>query len=812
MQSLRYSFRSLVRAPGFTATVLTTLALCIGANLTIFAVVDAILLRPLPYPKADQLVTIFNTYPKAGVLNDGSSLTNYYERRAQIASFSSLSIYREGSAIVGGAGSTERETTLQISPEFFATLGIGPIIGRPFTDDEMGFQSDSVAILTDAYWRQQLNSDPHVLGRTIRVDGQSRKVIGVLPPDFRFLSSTARLYLPLASAPAMRTSSQRHSGGGAIKMIARLKPQSSLAEAQSQIDAHNTSMAVDDPSAQAMADAGFRSPVVSLHAAHVASVRPLLLMIQGGALILLLIGAVNIVNLLLIRASAGAKDLAVRQVLGASRRHVLGHVLREIAMLMTTGALLGLLVGMWGLELLHSIGADHLPLGSNIDFNQRLVLVTLLGATGLAIVIAGPIAWFNLHSRLAGVLSSESRSGTTTRSAQRLRHGFIIAQISLAFVLLAGAGLLGLSFKRVATISPGFQPDQILTGRITLPYQNYRDDVSRLTFTGRLLEAAGRQPGVQAVGIATNVPFSGNSGKSSVNVMGYVRPPGESPRASYAFSVDGDYFDALGFTPRQGRFLTAADSRRDSRVCVVDEAFAARYWPEGNAIGQRLFNGSSNQDEAKAFTVVGVVGVAKQADLTESEAQGTVYFPFGHRTDGSVFVVVRTSASPESLGPVLRDLVRSIDPELPVSDLHSMEVRISDSLLTRRSPALLAGIFAGVAMLLAAIGTYGVLAYAVSQRRREIGVRMALGALPRQVLTHFLQLGARLLFVGILLGALGAWAAGRAMQSLLFGIGSLHPGVLLATAASMIAIVFLAVLLPSRRAAQLNPLEALRSE
>jgi len=313
-QNLRYAVRRMRKAPGFTATALATLALCFGANLAIFTVVDTVLLRPLPFPTPDRLVSVFNTYPKAGVLHDGCSLTNYYQRRGNIAAFAGSAAYREHTAIVGPAGSTERLQVTRVSPDFFSTLGLDPAIGRAFTEDETTYQTDAVAILRDTYWRQRLDGDPNVIGRRIRVDGLERTVVGVLPPEFRSLSSQARLYFPLASNPEEHGPRWRHSGNS--DMIARLRPGVTLAEAQAEIDKHNAVLEADNPEAQSMADTGFRSLVVPLHADHVAAIRPTLLLLQAGALFLLLIGAVNLVNLLLIRASGRAKELAVRWAIG----------------------------------------------------------------------------------------------------------------------------------------------------------------------------------------------------------------------------------------------------------------------------------------------------------------------------------------------------------------------------------------------------------------------------------------------------------------------------------------------------------------
>lgn len=804
---VRHALRRMRKSPGFTATALATLALCLGANLTIFAVVDAVLLRPLPFPAAERLVSVYNTYPKAGVINGGCSLTNYYERRGKIAGFTALAAYRDGGAIVGETGATEREPISRVSADFFQTLGRGPVLGRAFTEEEMTRGADRVAILTDGYWRQRLAADPHVIGRTIRMNGLARTVVGVLPPDFSFLSSQTRIYIPLASDPEERSPKERHSGNS--RMIARLRPDASLAVAQAQIDGHNAAVEADGPEAKLMAEAGFHTLVVPLRADHVAGLRPILLLTQAGALFLLLIGAVNLVNLLLIRASGRIKELAVRQAIGASRRHIVNDVLVETTLLTLAGGLLGLAVGAGGIRFLAALGAEHLPLGSHIAFDARSASVALAAAIVLGLAISIPISWYNLCSYSAGALQSESRGGTASRAAQRLRHGFIIAQIALAFVLLAGAGQLGLSFNKVMAVSPGFRPDSVLSGRISLPGKSYPDEKALLAFTERLREELGHQPGVVATGASTNVPLSGTSEKSSFKIKGRVLQPGESPRGIYSYSVSGDYFTALGFTLREGRFLTAADSRRADRVCVVDEDFARRNWPHGGALGQRLFEGPHEGPDAEAYTVVGVVGAVKQADLTDGEALGAVYYPFGHRPDWDIFVVTRTSLSPDSFAATLQKAVRKVDPELPVNDIRPMTARIADSLVARRSPALLAGLFSAIALLLTAIGTYGVLSYAVAQRRREIALRMALGARPEQIRAQLLSLSLRLLAAGTVLGVFGAWLTGRAMQAVLFQVPAFHPAIIAGTAGILGVVSLAACLLPAQRAARISPMVVL---
>ncbi len=808
-RQLRYAYRILRKAPGFTITALLTLAVCLGANLTIFAVINSILLRPLPFPESDRLVTIFNTYPKAGVDRDGASVTNYYERRGRIPAFASIAIYRESTAIIGESGSTERAQVMRVSPDFFSTLGLGPVVGRAFEDEETSFDTDNVVVITDGFWRHDINADPYIIGKKIRVDGNATTVIGILPANFQFLSSEARLFFPLASSAEDRAPTQRHSGGNSIQMIARLKPGMSLSRAQEQIDAQNTRLEADDPQRKMIADAGFRSLIVPLHADHVAAIKPTLLLLQAGVFTLLLVGVVNLGNLFLVRAASRAQEQAVRQALGASRKHIVSEVLVETTLLTLGGGLLGLAVAAGGIRLLSVFGGERLPLGSQIAFDARLALVALAAAITMGMLLAIPIAWLNLRRSLRDALQSEGRSGTSARATQSLRQSFVISQIALAFMLLAGTGLLGVSLQRAINVSPGFRPDHILTGKISLPWKTYSDRTTRVAFSEKLVDKIDHLPGVLSAGIATNVPMSGYSGKSSATIQGRVAKPGESPRGNYAYGVGGDYFKTMGFSLLQGRFLTEADSRSNQRACVVDQDFARYYWPSGDALGHRLFEGGGPGKDAEAFTIVGVVGSVKQAGLTDEAAQGAIYYPYAFHGD-DIYVAVRTSLPPESLGLTLQGAVRQADPDLPVNDVRTMEARVADSLVARRTPALLAGVFSGIALLLIAIGSYGVLSYAVEQRRREIGVRMALGAQPGQIRDQFLLLALRLLAYGVILGGVGAWLSGRAMQALLFHVPAFNLAVLSGAAGVMGLVCIAASLLPSYRAARTSPVEALR--
>ena len=806
---LSQTLRRLARERGFTLTVLLTLGLCIGANVAIFAVVDAILVRALPFPHAERLVTTRNSYPGAGATRSSSSLPNYYDRRQHVAAFESTAARQGGSAIVGEAGSPSRVGRDRVTPEFFATLGVPLAMGRTFCEDEMEYGNAQVLVLTHEFWRNQFQGDPQVIGRDLMVDGVKHTVIGVLPPGFRYLDSKARFYVPLASNAEERIPRQRHSNG--LQLIARLKPGVSLAEAQAQINAFTEVQLQDDPFSELLRDAGYHTNVLWLHDDTVRDVRDVLLLLQAGVFALLLIGGVNLVNLLLIRANGRAKELAVRQALGASRRHVLQETVLETVVLALGGGLLGLGLGALGIRLLATLGTDRLPLGVNIGFDARVALLSVAASVLVGLALAVPIVAFNLRRHLAPTLQAESRGGTVSRAAQRLRHGFIVVQVSLAFMLLSGAGLLGLSLHKILATSPGFETRQVLTASLRLPWKTYPDAAPRQAFLERLLGELRQLPGVMQVGFADGLPFGGNINDSATSVEGVQRAPGESIRTHYISFAMGDYWQALDIPLIEGRFLRDADHQGEQRVCVVDQAFAQRYWPGQSALGHRVADDVSVTEE-NAITIVGVVGTVKQRELTDTAPLGAMYLTYPNRSSSHLSIVLRTAMQPESLGPSLQKLVLLLDPELPVDDIKVLQQRIDDSLVARRSPAMLVAVFAGVALLLAAIGTYGVLAYAVSQRRREIGVRMALGAVPAQVFQQFLGLGARLLLVGIGLGLGGAWAAGRAMQGLLFDVPSFDARIAAISAGVLILVVLGAALLPSQRAARVSPMEALRDD
>ena len=821
-RDVRLAVRSLLRARAFTFTVLLILALCLGANVVIFALVNGVLLRPLPFHDPDRLVTVFNCYPKAGLEHAGSSVPHYLERRREITAFADAALLRFEAVSLNRGTTPERIEAARVTPSFFRLLGVNAALGRTFDDGEGEVGKDRVVLLDDRLWREHFSADPAVIGTTVRLNDKPCLIIGVLPPGFRFLSQKAGLWMPLSFTADDRSDEQRHGWGG--EMIARLRPGVAVAAAQAQVDALNARMLKTDPSAKTMVEIGFHTLVRDLQSDRVAGLRPALLLLQTGALVLLVIGAVNLANLFMVRATSRIKEYSLHQVLGANRCQLVRKLVVEGLLLSLSGGLLGLGLGAAALRGMAVLTADRLPISvaPGPDISVCLAGLGLAGLLGL--LLALPTGWFLTRGSPATTLSVASRGSTTTRPVLRLRHGLIVAQIALAFVLLSGAGLLGLSFLRLLRVPPGFQPDSRLTGAVTLPMEQYPEPGARVALIGRLLAGLRSSPGVASAAISTGVPFSGRSPRFARVIVGETGAADEFiQEALFNCWISGDYFSTLGVPLRAGRFLTDEDGQRGTKACVVDEEFARRHWPQGGALGRQIALPDDPQQPDAArdvYSIVGVVGAVKQDDLAAQGAHGAVYFPvtakcrdlLGFAAPAEFMVTIRSPLAPESVGPALGAIVRRLDPGLLLYEVKPMAARVDESLADRRTPLLLAGLFAGLSLLLATVGIYGVLAYSVAQQRREIGVRLALGARPEQILRQFLGLGFRLLAVGLPLGLVGAWWAGQAMAGLLFGVAPTNPGVFGSTALALTAVALLACLLPARRAAQVSPIEAIRCE
>ncbi len=811
LSEVRFALRTLARDRGFSLTVLATFALGVAANVAIFAVVHAVLLRPLPFSEPDRLVVMFNSYPRAGVPRAGNSIPHYLERSEHLGSLQGLAALRGRDAIVGEAGRTQRVEALRVTPNFFEVLGVGAQLGRTFRPEEGEEGRDQVALLSHGFWQQHLGGDPAVVGRTLRVDGVSLEVVGVMPPGFRFdPEPETRLWTPLAFRAEDRQPDRRHSNN--LNVIGRLAPGATVARLQEEVDAFNLEMLEGDPYRQPVVDAGFRTEVATLPDDLTRHARSALWLLQAGALFVLLIGGVNLANLMLVRGNVRAREVAIRRVLGAGRLRVARQLLIENTVLALGGAMAGLALGAALLPMLDKLGLAELPRGGD----ARVDWVVAAAAIGIALVtgwvLALPPLAHHLGERLGAALSVESRGGTTNRRQGRLREALMVAQVALAFVLLSGAGLLTFSFSRILQIDPGFRPERLLTAQLNLPRPRYAKYDDRRAYVQRLLAEVGQLPGVMGVAVSSAAPFAGDSDSNVMMPEGYEPAAGESVQAPYTISVAGDFFSTFGVPLRDGRLLTAADGDAEPLIAVIDERYARRYWPNSSPVGRRIVEGTGKEPDSKVYSIVGVVGSVKQSDLAEPVNVGAIYLPYRLQPTPGMVLTVRTDLLPAALAPALQAAALQVDPEVPLFDVKTMNERVATSLGARRTPMVLAAAFAGGALLLSVVGIYGVLAYTVSQRRREIGIRLALGASPAQVHGMFLRLGGRLLLLGLVLGVPLALWMGGSLRGQLVGMEPTNPMVLGFAAGCVGIAALLASVLPARRAAATPAVEAMRAD
>ena len=806
-RDLSHSARGLCREKTFTVTFLMVFAVCMGANVAIFTVVDEILIRPLPFPDPGQLVRVYNSYPKIGT-EGGVSTAHYLERRQQMAAFSDAAAWKDSSRIITGSGGAESVSGLAVTPSFFHVLATHAAIGRTFEDRDSADEKNPVVVLSNELWRDRYNSDPSAVGRTVSLNGYPTTIIGVMPAGFFYLSRHPAVWMPIFFPSDPRLAGKRHANR--FEMIARLRPGVSLAQAQDELDALNKRTLVDDPEAKVMLDAGFHSVIRGLHPEFVSEIRPVLLLLQAGACMLLLIGAVNLANLFLVRSSGRAKEFGVRRALGAGSFRLGRTLVMEALLVSVAGGALGIVLGIAALRLALPLLARQLPLHV-VPVIDGTVCAAAFGAAclvGLGLGLHG--VWSTLRTPLPDALASESRTGTSNKAVQRYRRVLIVAQVALAFVLVASSGLLGMSLARLASVDPGFRKDNVLTGWVALAGgqgRRYGETGQRLAFSEQLMEALRSTAGIGPVGMGTGMPFGGGVQRVPVAFESPHMGQGNAEQPHFVCGVAGDYFQAMGIPLKEGRFLSDEDVQGGRKLCVVDEDFARRYWPGGGAIGHRISPDSTHG----YYTIIGVVGAVKYDDLTDDRSWGAVYYPYTEVNMYWFVFAMRTSLAPEMTGGAFRAAVARIDPDVPVLDLTTMSTLVEESLLGRRAAVVLAAAFAFVSLLIAGIGIYGVLAFQVSQSRREIGVRMALGAEPVQILRHFVGLGIRLTATGLALGLAGAWIAGRSMAGLLFGTGPLDPPVLGGTGLVLGIVAVLACLLPSCSASRVPPAEALRS-
>ena len=818
LRDLRHALRLLWNEKGFTLTIVFTLAVCVGANATIFSVVHKVLLAPLPYPAPEELVVVTNGYPGAGVPRASNSAPDYFYRRERIRSFAEVAQYQMTGHTVGEPGSTTRERSMRVTPSFFPLLGATPALGRLFGEDEAEAGNEQKVILSHGYWRDRYAGDPGVVGSELRLDSRAYEIVGVLPEDFVFTTADPpRFFVPISYTPEQRTLEHWHNNN--YEMLARLAPGATVEQAEAENAALNEAMVEEWglPGGEQLArDVGFHTMVLPFRDDLVRDIRGSLSLLWAGVAFVLLIGCVNIANLILARSQVRAREMATRMALGAPRLRLVREVLTHALLLAALGGVLGAALAMLGMRALGALGVDQLPRGSEIALDAPVLMFTL-GVALLAGLVFGSLPLAQLLRRdLRGILGAESRGGTADRTALKVRSGLVTAQVALAFLLLIGAGLMLASFRAALSVDPGFQPEGVWTGLVSLPSSRYEDGAARIRFIDGLVEEVRAIPGVTSASVTSQVPFGSSNSSSVILPEGYTPPPGESILSPYTTAVGDGYFETMGIPLKEGRTFTMSDGADGSRVVILDEWLANRYFPAADALGRRMVVGAvpGQETEENLYTVIGVVGSIKLHDLTASPAEhvGGYYVPYRNQPYSSIALVARGEGRVEALTAGIRQRVQRLDPELPVFGIETMSGRIGESLAGRRTPMLLLLGFAGIALLLAVLGIYGVLAYLVAQQSREMGIRMALGSSAKQIFLLVVSRGAVVTGIGLALGAVIAAAGGRLMQSLLFGVQPLEPAVLASVAVLLGLVALAACALPAWQATRVDPADALVGE
>jgi predicted permease len=814
---LRFAARVLFKERGFALTAILTLAVCVGANAAIFAVVNSVLLQPLPVPHADQLLHMYNAYPGAG-LADGAGSTgvpDYYDRLRETDVFQEQALYNSRGMTLSGNGEAQRIRSMTATPSLLRLLQVQPVRGRLFTEEEGEIGKTNKVILTYAAWQQWFGGQDRAIGSDLRLNGQPFTVVGVLPRGFGFLDPEVKVWVPLAFTPEQRSDEQRHSNNWSY--IARLKPGATVEQARQQIDALNARNLDRFPKLkEILINAGFHTVVVPLQAFLVRDVKNTLYLLWGGVVFVLLVGAVNVTNLMLVRSSARMKELATRHALGAGFGRIARQLLTETLLLALAGGVLGLALGYAGVRALSVLSLDQTPQGTSVTIDGPVVLFTFALAVALTFII-GLVPLLGLrHLNLSQTFREEGRSGTATKGSRAVRRVLVTAQVAFAFMLLIGSGLLLASFQRVLAIQPGFDSSHVLTGLVSPPASRYKEDDDVRAFWNRLMEKVRTLPGVQAAGVTSTIPLSGDTNDSVILAEGYVMAKGESLISPFNSSVSPGFFEAMSIPLKRGRYFTDSDTERAPSVIIVDERLAKRFWKDQDPIGRRMWKPDSAEElnqgpgpKSRYYTVVGVVGNVRMTGLTEKEPVGMYYFPFAQQVGRGMTIAVRTAGDPASIVGSIREQVRTIDPELPFYAVRPMTQLVDQSLVSRRTPMLLAALFGGIALFLAAIGIYGVLAYQVAQRRKEIGIRLALGSDGRRIFGLIVSEGLWLLGAGVAVGLAGAFAIRKAMATQLYGVNAMDPLVLAAVAAVLGIVAFAACAVPARRAARIDPLVAL---
>jgi putative ABC transport system permease protein len=795
LRDARYAIRQLMRTPGFAIVAILTLALGIGATSAIFSVVNGVLLRPLPYPEPDGVVLVNEIVPQYGRFSVAPA--TFLDWRKQATSFERIATFSGRNATIAAGDGPDRVASAAVSWDLFDLLKVAPSLGRSFTEAEDEPGKNGVVLLSHGMWQRRFGGDPGVLGRTLSLSGEPATIIGVMPAGFYFPSRDVELWQPIALNPANATR-----GGHFLSVVARLKPGVSLPQASAEMKAISERLATQYPDTSANESA----MVTQLSEQVVGAIRPALLTLLAAVAVVILIACANVANLLLVRASVREKEIAIRGALGAGRRRLVLQLLAESLVLAIAGGGLGLLFAYAAIPAVRTLSAGAIPRVHEVSIDGQ-VLAFSLGLTLLTGIVFGLApAWYASRPGIGEVLKEGGRSSVAS-SGRWLRNGLMILEVALSIVLLVGAVLLLRSFNRITGVDPGFRADNVLAFRVTLPNKSYPEAHNRVTFFDGLLAKLGTATQVRSIGMVQTIPMRGDY-LLSFAIQG--RPPAKpnsEPSANYR-SVSPGYFRTLGIPIRQGRGFTEQDVPKSPMVAVVDEAFVNRHFPGEDPIGRGIDIGNGSDG---FYKIVGIVGSVRYEGLGSNPAP-TMYVPFRQDDFSTMWIVARTDGDPAQLASAAREAVKSLDPSLPAYSMVTLASIISDSVAQRRFSMLLLGVFALIALFLAAIGLYGVVAYTVSQRTQEIGVRMAIGAQRGDVLRLIVGGGMKLALVGVAAGLASALALARLVSTMLFEVTPFDPPSYAVTAVVLLAVAALACYMPARRAMRVDPLTALRQE
>jgi putative ABC transport system permease protein len=799
-QDLRYGARSLVKNPLFTLIAVMTLALGIGANTAIFSIVNAVLLRPLPYREPARLMTIWSARPQQGRRQVRTSLPNFKDWREQSRVFEGMAAYGFNLYNLTGGGEPEQIRGAQVSEDFFNVMGVQAALGRTFTPEE---NSGPFVVLSDAFWRRRFGSDLGVIGKALTLNGTNFTIVGVMPAQFDFPGQETVIWNTLSQAVSGAPNQANSRTFNAFSVVGRLKDVVTLKQAQTEMDVIASRLQQQYPDM----NASLGINVIPLYELVVGNVRPAMLVLLGAVALVLLVSCANVANLLLSRAVAREREFAVRAALGAGRRRLIRQLLTESLLLAFLGGSLGVLLAVWGISSLTRLNPGDVPRLDQVSLDGVVLGFTLL-VTMLSGIIFGMAPALSAKADPDVALKESGKGAIGTRRGNRLRSVLVVSEISLALILLVSAGLMIRSFLRLLAVDPGFNPQNLLTMQIILPASRYADAQRIVNVYREVFERLALQPGVEAVGAGTGLPPVFNQLRSSFTVEGYQPSRAEAEVSANFLSINPEYFKTLGIPLIAGRAFYDQDNERAPRVAIISQRMAKRYFPDRPAVGGRLsFGGGTNPQWC---VVVGVVSDVKYSGGLSSAEEDAIYLPYPQAPTNGMYLMIRAGADPLSLVASARSVVRSVDPDVPIAKIKMMDEVIDSSVARPRLIMALLGLFGAIALTLAVIGIYGVISYAVAQCAQEIGVRMALGARPSDVLGMMVWRGARLALSGVAIGVIGSFAATRALRDLLFGVGPTDPLTFGVVALLLTGVAILASYIPARRAMKVDPVTALK--